>query len=83
MPYCFLNLKYKIFDLVYFDIIEKFESNDRVFAQKYVDGNQRIRMHLLKPDDEDLDHDEILDFLNKLQEKYSYHSHWNSFYYSW
>ena len=68
---------------MYFDVIEKFESGDRVFAQKYVNGNQRIRMNLLKPDDEDLDHDEILDFLNRLQEKHSYHSHWNSFYYSW
>ena len=34
--------------------------------QKYVVGNQRIRMHLLKQGTEDLDPVEILHFLNQL-----------------
>ena len=83
MPYYFLNLNYKIFDPLCSDVIEKFGSDDRVFTQKYAVEEQRIRMHLLKPDDEDLDPAEILDLLNKLQEKYSYHSHWSPFYFSW
>ena len=83
MLYYFLSLNYKIFDLLCSDVIEKFGSDDRVFTQKYAVGKQRKRMHLLKPDDEDLDPAEILDLLNKLQEKYSYHSHWSPFYFSW
>ena len=83
MLYYFLNLNYKIFDLLCSDVIEKFGSDDRVFTQKYVVGKQRIRMHLLRPDDEDLDPAEIVDLLNKLQEKYSYHSIWTPCYFSW
>ena len=83
MLYYFLSLNYKIFDLLCSDVIEKFGSDDRVFTQKYAVGKQRKRMYLLKPDDEDLDPAEILDLLNKLQEKYSYHSRWSPFYFSW
>ena len=73
---------YEIFDLFYSDLIEKFESGNMIFTHKYVVGKQRIRLHLLKPETEDLDPVEILDFLNKLQEKYSYDSHWSRFRFS-
>ena len=53
-----------------------------IFTHKYVVGKQRTRLHLLKPETEDLDPVEILDFLNKLQEKYSYDSHWSRFRFS-
>ena len=58
---------YKIFDLLYSDVIKKFDAENRVFTHKYVVGKQRIRIHLLKPDEE-IDPFEILDSLNKLQE---------------
>ena len=43
-------------------------------------GKQRIRIHLLKADEE-INPVEILDVLNKLQEKYACHSGWNPFYF--
>ena len=58
---------YEIFDLLYSDVIKKFDAENRVFTHKYVVGKQRIRIHLLKPDEE-TDPFEILDFSNKLQE---------------
>ena len=58
---------YEIFDLLYSDVIKKFDTENRVFTHKYVVGKQRIRIHLLKPDEE-IDPFEILDSLNKLQE---------------
>ena len=73
------------FGLLYSDLIEKFEPDNRIFTHKYVVGKQRIRLHLLKAETEDLDPVEIyqiLDFLNKLQEKYSYDSHWSRFRFS-
>ena len=73
---------YEIFDLLYSDLIEKFGSDNRIFTHKYLVGKQRIRLHLLKPETEDLDPVEELDFLNKLQEKYSYGSHWCRFHFS-
>ena len=73
---------YEIFDLFYSDLIEKFESGNMIFTHKYVVGKQRIRLHLLKPETKDLDPVEILDFLKKLQEKYSYDSHWSRFRFS-
>ena len=77
--------RYEIFDLLYLDLIQKFESDNRIFTHKYVVGKQKIRLHLLKPETEDLEPVEIhqiLDFLNKLQEKYSYDSHWSHFHFS-
>ena len=72
---------YKIFHLLHSDVIEKFDADNRVFTHKYVVGKQRTRIHLLKPD-EKLNPVEILDFLNKLQKKYAYHSDWSPFYFS-
>ena len=72
----------KIFDLLCSDVTEKFGSYNRIFMQKYVVGNQRIRMHLLKQGTEDLDPVEILHFLNQLQQKYAYGTHWSRFYFS-
>ena len=53
----------------------------RAFTHKYAVGKQRIRIHLLKSNEE-IDPVEVLDFLNKLQEKYPYHSGWSPFYFS-
>ena len=72
---------YEIFDLLYSDIIEKFDADNRVFTHKYVVGRQQIRIHVLKPDEE-IDPVEIPNVLNKLQEKYAYHSGWSPFYFS-
>ena len=72
---------YEIFDLLYSDVIEKFDAENRVFTHKYVVGEQRIRIHQLKTDEE-INPVEILDFLNKLQEKYASHSGWSRFYFS-
>ena len=72
---------YEIFDLLYSDIIEKFDADNRVFMHKYVFGKQRIRIHLLKTDEE-INLVNILDFLNKLQQKYACHSGWRLFYFS-
>ena len=51
---------YEIFDLPYSDLIEKLESDNIIFTHKHVVGKQRIRLHLLKPEIEDLDPVEIL-----------------------
>ena len=72
---------YKIFCLLYSDIIEKFDTDSRVFTHKYVVDKQGIKIHLLKTDEE-INPDKILDFLNKLQEKYACHRSWNPFYFS-
>ena len=57
---------YEIFDLLYSDLIEKIEFDNRFFTHKFIVGKQRIRLHLLKPETEDLDPVEITDFWNKL-----------------
>ena len=57
---------YEIFDLLYSDLIEKIEFDNRFFTLKFIVGKQRIRLHLLKPKTEDLDPVETPDFLNKL-----------------
>ena len=72
---------YKIFDLLYSDVIGKLDAYNRVLMYKYVVGKQRIRIHLLKPNEE-IGPIKILDFLNKLQEKYAYHCDWSPFYFS-
>ena len=72
---------YEIFDLLYSNVIEKSDADNRIFMHKYVVGKQRIRIRLLKPDEE-IDPVEMIDFLNKLQEKYAYHSDWSPFYFS-
>ena len=56
---------YEIFDLLYSDIIQKFDADNRVFTHKCVVGKHLIRIHFLKPD-EVINPVEILDFLNKL-----------------
>ena len=72
---------YEIFDLLYSDVIEKFDADNRVFTHKYVVGEQRIKIHLLKTDEE-INPEEILDFLNKLEEKCGCHSGWSRFHFS-
>ena len=74
--------KYDIFDLLCSDVTKKFGSDNRIFTQKYVVDKQRIRMHILKHETEDIDPVEVLDFLNQLQQKYAYHSNWSRFYFS-
>ena len=72
---------YEIFDLLYSDVFEKFDADNRVVTHKYVLGKQRIKIHLLKTNEE-INPDEILDFLNKLQQKYACHRGWSPFYFS-
>ena len=72
---------YEFFYLLYLDMIEKFESDNRMFTHKYVVGKQRIRLHLLNQKLKIYPVD-ILDFLNKLQEKYSCDSHWSWFHFN-
>ena len=74
--------KYEIFDLLFPDVTEKLESDNRIFKQKYVVCKQIIRMHISKHETEDIDLVEVLDFLNQLQQKYPYHSNWSRFYFS-
>ena len=69
----------EIFYLLYSDVIEKADAGNRVFMHKYVAGKQRIKIHLLKID-EQINPDEMLDFLNKLQDKYACHSGRSPFY---
>ena len=47
---------YEIFDLLYSNLIEKFDADNVV-------GKQQIRIHLLKPDEE-IDPVVMIDFLN-------------------
>ena len=68
----------EIFDLLYSGVID---ADNRVFTHKYVFGKQRSRIHLLKTDEE-INPVKILDFLNKLQEKYACNSGWNPFHIS-
>ena len=56
-----------------------FFSDNRIFTYKYVVNKQRIRIHILKQETEDIDPVDILDFLNQLQQNYAYHSNWNRF----
>ena len=51
----------EIFDLLYSDVIEKSDAENKVFTHKYVVDKQRIRIHLLKPDEE-INPVEILNF---------------------
>ena len=55
---------YEIFNLLYSNIVQKFDTHNRIFTHKYIVGKHRIRIHLLKPDEE-IDPVEMLDFLNK------------------
>ena len=71
---------YKIFDLLCRDVTKKFGSDNNIFIYKYVVGQQRIRIHILKQETEDIDPVDILNFLSQLQQIYTYHSKWNRFY---
>ena len=73
---------YEFFYLLCADVTKKFGSDNRIFTYKYVVGNQRIRMHILKHETEDLDPVDILNFLNQLQQNYGYHSNWSRFYFN-
>ena len=64
---------YEIFYLLCADVTKKF---------KYVVGKQRIRIHILKQETEDIDPVGILDFLNQLQQNYAYHLNWSCFYFN-
>ena len=67
---------YKIFDLFYSEFCEKFEVDEIVFTHRYVVGNQRIRVYFLK-DKKKIDGIVCLDFLPKLQEKYTFSRDWD------
>ena len=56
---------YDIFDVLYSEFRHKFEDDNLVFTQNYVEGNQGIRIHCLKHESK-IDVVEYLDFLNKL-----------------
>ena len=71
---------YKIFDLLCRDVTKKFGSDHNIFIYKYVVGQQRIRIHILKQETEDIDPVDILNFLSQLQQIYTYHSKWSRFY---
>ena len=71
---------YKIFALVYSEFCEKFEFDEIVFTQRYVVGNQCIRLQFLK-DENKIDVIECLDFLSKLQEKFAVGEDWSPFYF--
>ena len=60
---------YEIFHLLYSEFRDKFDDDNVVFIQKYVVGKQKICIHFLK--DEKNDVVECLNFLNKLQEKFA------------
>ena len=61
---------------------KKIGPDNRIFTYKYVVGKQRIRLHILIQETEDIDPVDILDFLNHLQKNYDYHSNWNRFYFN-
>ena len=73
---------YEIFYLLCVDVTKKFGSDNRIFTFKYVVGKQRIRIHILKQETEDIDPVDILDFLNQLQQNYAYHFNWSCFYFN-
>ena len=63
-------------------MIKKFRSDNRIFTYKYVVvGKQKIRIQILKQETEDKDPVDILNFLNQLQQNYSYHLNWSRFYF--
>ena len=59
---------YEIFDHLYSDVVEKFNADNRVFTHKYVVGKQRIKIYLLKINEE-TNSDEILDFFKQVTGK--------------
>ena len=74
---------YEIFDLLCGDVTKKFGSDNRIFTYEYVVGKQRIRIHILKQETEDIDPVDILNFLNQLQQNYGHHSNWIHFYFNY
>ena len=58
---------------------KKVGSDNRTFTYKHAVRKQRIRIHILKQETEDIDPFEILNFLNQLQQNYTYHSNWSHF----
>ena len=73
---------HEIFDLPCADVTKKFRSDNIIFTCKYVVGKQRIRIHILKQETEDIDPVNILNFLNQLQQDYGYYSKWSRFYFN-
>ena len=73
---------YEIFGLLCADVTKKFRSDNRIFTYKYEVGKQRIRIHILKQETEDIDPVDILNFLNQLQQNYGYHSNCRRFYFN-
>ena len=71
---------YEIFYLLYSEFHEKFEGDEIVFTQRYVVGNQHIRLHFLK-DENKIEVIECHDFLSKLQEKYAVDEDLSPFYF--
>ena len=63
-------------------MIKRCRSDNRIFTYKYVVGKQRMRIQILKQEAEDIDSVKILNFLNQLQQNYSYHSNWSRFYFN-
>ena len=66
--------------MVYYELRKIFEVDEIVFTQRYLVGNQRIRLHFLK-DENKIDVIECLDFLVKLQEKFAVGKDWSPFYF--
>ena len=73
---------HEIFDLLCADVTKKVRSDNTIFTYKYVVGKQRIRIHILKQETEDIDPGNILNFLNQLQQDYGYHLTWSRFYFN-
>ena len=67
---------YKIFDLLFTDVKDKFEDENCVFTQKFVIGVQQIRVYRLNQSSK-IDVGKALETLNDLQEKFAYHEHWS------
>ena len=63
---------YENFDLVFGYFKDKFEEDDLIFTQKYIAEHQQISIYALK-DKQKVDVVACLDFLNGLQEKFTYH----------
>ena len=53
---------YGIFDLLSADVTKTFGSDNKVFTYKYVVGKQRIRIHILKQETENIGPADILNF---------------------
>ena len=73
---------YELFDFLCADVTKKSGSENRIFTCKYVAGKQKIRIHILKQETEDIDLVDILKFLNQLQQNYGYHSNCSHFYFN-